>query len=368
MAERCLRTSDLDAVAIGEGELPLQGLIERINAGKPLSDLDGIAFKDGEKIEVHGRRLLIENLDELPFPARDLFPIEKYFAANMPMQAISQSRRTLSVATSRGCPYRCRFCSSTIHWGGRLRVKSVDKVLAEIAHLRETFRVGEIKFEDDNLTFDEKRAKDLFRGMIGRGLALPWNTPNGVAIRHLDDEMLGLMKQSGCYELTLAVESGDPDVLKNIIHKPLDLEEARTAARRIKAHGIETAGYFIVGFPGETRAQIENTLRFAMDLKLDRVYIFMYTPLPGTPLAERAIAEGLVREGFDFEKENNYFLPSIKLPDLSAGELVRMQRKVFWINNLRLLFARPDRFVKKYGHTLVSHPGLALKFFRALAR
>jgi magnesium-protoporphyrin IX monomethyl ester (oxidative) cyclase len=202
--------------------------------------------------------------------------------------------------------------------------------------------------------------------MIERGLVFHWNTPNGIAVRHLDDEMLALMKASGCYELTLAVESGDPEVLKNIIKKPLNLEEAKRAAERIKAHGIETAGYFIVGFPGETRRQIENTLRFALDLRLDRVYIFMFTPLPGTPLAEQALRDGLVREGFDFEQENNYFLPSVKLPDLSWPELIKMQRRAFWRNNLRLLATRPGRFARKYGHTLMSHPGLALKFLRAL--
>jgi anaerobic magnesium-protoporphyrin IX monomethyl ester cyclase len=368
LPEHCLETSELDAVVIGEGELPLAELIDRINRGQDWGGAPALAYKDGGGIKVNSQRQLIPDLDTLPFPAYDLFPIERYFAVNLPMQSISRSRRNLPVATSRGCPYRCRFCSSTIHWGSRYRVRSVDNVLRELALLKEQYRVEEIKFQDDNLTFDQDRAKALFRGMIERGLTFPWNTPNGIAIRHLDDEMIALMKQSGCYELTLAVESGDSDVLKNIIHKPLDLAEAKDAAARIKAHGIETAGYFIIGFPGETRAQIEHTLRFALDLRLDRVYIFMYTPLPGTPLAERAIAEGLVREGFDYEQENNYFQPSVKLPDLGWDELVHMQRRAFWRNNLRLLYTRPDRFIRKYGATLAAHPGLVLKFFRALGQ
>lgn len=368
LPEHCLKSSDLDAVVIGEGELPLQALIERINSGKNLDEIPAAAVKNGQRVSVHSRRELIEDLDQLPFPARDLFPVEKYFEVNLPMQAVSRSRRNLSLATSRGCPYRCRFCSSTIHWGSRLRVRSLERVLEEIAFLKDHYRIGELKFEDDNLTFNEQRAKSLFRGMIERGLQLPWNTPNGIAVRHLDDEMLSLMKESGCYELTLAVESGDPDTLKRIIHKPLDLDEARAAAKRIKAHGIETAGYFIIGFPGETRAQVENTLRFALELRLDRIYIFMFTPLPGTPLAEEAVKQGLVREGFDFEKENNYFLPSVRLPDLSAAELVRLQRRAFWKSNLRLLFTRPDRFARKYGGTLARHPGLVLKFLAAVRR
>lgn len=368
LPERALSTSEADAVVIGEGELPLEGIIGRINEGQSLSGLKGVAFRENGRIAANKKRWLVEDLDSLPLPARDLFPVEQYFKVNLPMQAISRHRRNLSVATSRGCPYRCRFCSSTIHWGSRYRMRSVEKVLEELALIKQRYDVREIKFEDDNLTFDQDRAKALFRGMVERDLTFHWNTPNGIAVRHLDDEMLDLMKQSGCYELTLAVESGDPDVLKNIIKKPLDLGEARAAAARIKAHGIETAGYFIVGFPGETRAQIENTLRLALELRLDRVYIFMYTPLPGTPLAEEALEKGLVREGFDFENENNYFLPSVKLPDLSWEDLVRMQRRAFWKNNLRLLFSRPDRFLKKYGNTLMSHPGLVFKFLRAVRR
>ncbi len=368
LPEHCLSISELDAIVIGEGELPLEAVIERINADCGLDGLPALAYKDNGGIKVNSERWLVDDLDTLPLPARDLFPVEKYFDVNFPMQAISRDRRNLSIATSRGCPYRCRFCSSTVHWGKRYRRRSVERVLEEIATLRETYGVGEIKFEDDNLTFDEKRAKALFRGMVEQGLNLHWNTPNGIAIKHLDDEMLSLMKQSGCYELTLAVESGDPDVLREIINKPLDPAEARRAAARIKDHGIETAGYFIIGFPGETRRQVENTLSLAVELNLDRVYIFMYTPLPGTPLAEEAIRQGMVREDFDFEKENNYFLPSVKMPDLSWEELIKMQRKAFWKSNLRLLVRRPDRFFIKYGNTLRSHPGLVLKFFQALRR
>jgi radical SAM superfamily enzyme YgiQ (UPF0313 family) len=365
-AERCINTSGLDAVVIGEGELPLKNIILRINAGDGLEGLSAVAHRTGAGAEVNSDRLFIEDLDDLPLPARDLFPVEKYFRVNLPMQAISKSRRNISVATSRGCPYKCRFCSSTIHWGGRYRMRSVENVLDEFSALKENYDVREVKFEDDNLTFDRDRAKALFRGMIERGFDFKWNTPNGIAVRHLDDEMLGLMKDSGCYELTLAVESGDPEVLKNIIHKPLDLAEARAAAARIKAHGIETAGYFIIGFPGETRKQVENTLRFAVGMELDRVYIFMYTPLPGTELADKALRKGLVREGFDFEKENNYFLPSVKLDDLSWEEMLRMQRRAFWRSNLRLLYKRPHRFIGKYGHTIVRHPEMVWKFFSAL--
>jgi len=175
-----------------------------------------------------------------------------------------------------------------------------------------------------------------------------------------------LMKRSGCYELTLAVESGDEEVLRNLIKKPLKLEQAREAARRIRDHGIETSGYFIFGFPGETREQIQHTFDFARELKLDRYYFFLWTPLPGTPLARQAEEMGLLEPGFDFESANNYFLPSCRTADLSAQELLRRQRREFWKQNLRLLYRSPWRFLKKYSQPLRTHPEFAVKFFRAL--
>ncbi len=366
LPEHALNTSALDAVVIGEGELPLEAIIRRLDAGGSLAGMPAVASRQNGGLSISTERQMIADLDTLPTPARDLLPIEKYFRLNLPFGSLSRHRRNLPIITSRGCPYHCRFCSSTQHWGNRYRMRGVDHVLDELQMLKEKFGTREIKFQDDNLTLDKDRAKRLFKGMIERGFGFFWNTPNGIAIRHLDDEMLGLMKQSGCYELTLAIESGDPDVLKNIIHKPLDLDEARRAAARIKAHGIETCGFFIIGFPGERRAQMENTLRFAVELELDRSYILMYTPLPGTELGEKAVRDGLVREGFDYETENNYHYPSVKTPDVSFDEMVEMQRRAFRKINFRLLRTRPDRFIRKYANTFITNPGLLVKFFRYL--
>ncbi len=377
MPEHALESTELDAVVIGEGELPFTAMIERINQGKGLEGLPALAYKEngpvcvrpartGREVMVNSRHWMVDDLDSLPVPARDLFPIEKYFKINMPMQIVSRNRRNLPIVTSRGCPYRCRFCSSTIHWGHKYRTRSVEKVLEEMALLKDKYNVKELKFEDDNLTFDRERAKALFKGMIEQGFNFLWNTPNGIAVRHLDDEMLSLMKRSGCYELTLAIESGDPEVLRKIIKKPLDLDEARNAAKRIKKHGIGTAGYFIIGLPGEKKSQVENTVRFARELNLDRLYIFLYTPLPGTPLAEEAIKNGLVREDFDFEKGNHYFLPMVRLPDMSWDELLTLQRRAFLMNNIRLLFTRPHRFLARWGVVMRDHPDIMLKFLRAI--
>ncbi len=368
LPESCMESSVLDFMVLGEGEKPLAGLIERLREQRPFNDLAGVAFRENGKTRVNRELSMVDDLDSLPFPARDLFPVEEYFRINLPMQGLSRHRRNLSVATSRGCPYRCTFCSSTIHWGHTWRKRSAENVLAEMEMLKTRYDLKEVKFEDDNLTGDPKRAKEIFRGMIDRKLDFFWNTPNGISVWTLDEEMLALMKESGCYEITLAIESGDEDVLKNIVKKPLSLDRARQAAAMIKKHGIETSGYFIIGFPGETRRQIENTVNFARSLELDRYYLFLYTPLPGTPLAKKAEEEGLMLPGFDYESANNYFAPSVSTADMTAEELLKIERREFWRLNLAFPFKHPLKFIRKYKNTLMDHPEFILKFFRSLVQ
>lgn len=368
LPERALESTLLDYVVLGEGELPLAAIIDCHNTNRPVSDLSAIAFRSGDKVCVNRGYWMVDNLDDLPLTARDLFPVEKYFKIHLPMQGISKSRRNLSIATSRGCPFQCDFCSSCVHWGGRLRTRSVDKVLDEIEALKADYNIAEIKFEDDNLTHNRDHARRLFSGMIDRGLNLHWNTPNGISVRHLDDDMLDLMKRSGCYELTVAVESGDEYVLKHLIHKPITLDMVRVAVQRIKAHGISTNGYFICGFPGERRENIENTFRFIRELKLDRHYLFMYMPLPGTPLARLAMDKGLLPPDYDYERPESYFTPSIQLSAVPPRDLKKMWRREFMLSNLRLAVTRPGQFIRKYGVALRSHPEFVFKFFQLLFR
>jgi len=368
LAEQCMTTSQLDFIVLAEGELALARLLDALREAGSLEKIPGLAFRADGKVVVNHQAEYIDELDRLPFPARELFPVEDYFRINVPMQALSRSRRNLAIATSRGCPYRCQFCSSTVHWGNRYRARSVEKVLLELSELKDKYRIEEVKFEDDNLTSDKERARRIFRGMIDAGLNLNWNTPNGIAVWTLDEAMLELMKESGCYEITVAVESGDPWVLKNLVKKPVNLEKTREMVEVIKRLGIETNGYFIIGFPGETREQIMNTVNYARSLELDRCYIFIFTPLPGTPLAKMAMNQGKLPADHDFENANNYFLPRLALSEVAPDELLKIHRRAFWSINLALLYKHPLRFLKKYYRSLASHPEFILKFFRALAQ
>ena len=291
----------------------------------------------------------------------NILPMEKYFRINIPMQSVSKRSPNLSFMTSRGCPYRCTFCSSSRHWG-KWRPRGVDDVLDEMGHLIKTYGVRELKFEDDNITFDAERSRKLFNGMIDRGYDLTWNTPNGIGVRTLTEEMITLMKRAGCFEVTLAIESGDPTVLRDIIKKPLNLVEAEMAAKRCNRMGIETTGYFIFGFPGETRDEMWDTYRLAQSLDLDGAYFFIATPLPGTELCEKGMAEGNLDPDLDFtaiEFNKGHF----NTPEWSAKDVEQMTGTFYLRFMLTALRRHPLRFFKNYGRVIISRPWYVVVHF-----
>jgi len=368
LAEQCLATTQLDYIILAEGELAFARLLDALNGRGAISEIPGLAFRANGQIRVHREPVFLDDLSKLPFPARELFDIEGYFKINIPMQTLSLSPRCLAVSSSRGCPYRCGFCSSTYHWGLRYRTRPADQVLAELEDLKARYQIGEIKWEDDNITGNKERARRIFSGMVDRKLNLHWNTPNGIAIYTLDRDMLALMKESGCYEITVAVESGDPGVLKNLIKKPVDLRRTAEMIQVAKQLGLGTNGYFIIGFPGETREQIMHTVDYARSLELDRMYIFMYTPLPGSPFAGLLLEQGKLPSDYDFEAPANYFKSALQFSEVPPEELLKIHRAAFWSVNLAFLYKHPLRSFKKYWRTFANHPAFLFKFFRSLGQ
>lgn len=355
LPEECLRHPSIDFIVRGEGETVLPRLFAALNAGTDYSAFPGIAFRDAGGMRINSFSEPAADVDKLPFPERAAFPLEKYFRINLPMGLVYRRAPVINMITSRGCIYNCAFCSSCRFWGNRFRPRSVESVLAEMEYLKRTLGVREIKFFDDNLTCDPRRAKAIFRGMIERGFDFTWNTPNGIDLRTLDEEMIVLMKQSGCYELTLAIESGDESVRKTIINKPLDSETIIRATRLIQRHGIDTYGFFIIGFPGETRRQIGQTFRFIETLRLDRISLFIANPLPGTRLSEICRELGYpAPSGAD--QCLDYFHACFETKEFSRRYLEKARRDFYWKYNLSLLLRNPFKFFRKYSIFLCVRP------------
>jgi len=301
MAEpvKSLSCSCLDYVILGEGEDSLFNLMEYLNERYKIEDIDGIAYRRNGDVVVQQKQHFILDLDSLPYPARDLLHIEKYY--KFPAHGDKITERYASLLSSRGCIANCIFCSVRNLWGKDFRMRSASNVLDEITLLTEKYEIKEIHFEDDNLTANKKRAYEIFNGIIERNLNIYWCLANGIALYTLNEDLLEVMKKSGCYSLGLAIESGSQEVLNKIIKKPLNLKKVKPLIKKIKELQIRTSAFFIIGFPGETKEQIYQTLNFASEIEVNYVVFYIATPFPGTQLYEIALRENvLISDNFDF--------------------------------------------------------------------
>lgn len=360
LAEECLRNQDLDFIVLGEGEYTFRELLKRIKNGKDFTGIDGLAFKENGNIRIAPKTKYIEQLDELPYPARELLPMDKYHRLNIPHGAVAKSKMNTSLITSRGCRAKCIFCSSAKFWGNRYRLRSAENVLNEVEHLVKDYGIKEIHFEDDNLTLDKERARQIFQGLIDRRLNILWNAPNGIAMWTLDDGLLELMKRSGCYEFTMGIESGDQQTLSKIIKKPLNLKKVESLVKTMKRLKIRTHSFFIVGFPGETKAQMRNTFNLAKKLRLQFAEFFIAYPLPGTRLYEICKEKGYLKKGFSFT-EVEFLNPTINTPEFSAEEVWKLVSREYLLYNLGLLLRNPIRFFIRYGRIIFTRPVLSAR-------
>jgi len=352
--------SSIDFIVMGEGEDTFHQLLLDINSQKEYDQLNGLAFRNNGAYQINPKTKYIKNLDELPYPAFDLFPLDFYEKKSIPFSVTSRSKKTIPILTSRGCSAQCVFCASKNYWGKRYRMRTAENVLDEIEYVVKKYGSREIQFIDDNLTLDKRRAHKIFQGLIDRHINIHWNTPNGIAVWTLDEQMLELMKASGCYELTVAFESGDQEVINKIIKKPLDLEYAKKMVNKMKDLDIQVHSFFISGFPGETKKQIKRSFAFAKTMDLDSAWFFVANPTPGSELYEICKNEGYINDDFSFENIE-YSLSHIKSKEFTPREMEKLIITQFNNYNLGQMIKHPIRFFKKYFGVIISHPIMSLR-------
>ncbi len=324
----CLMDSNVDCIVIGEGEETFLDVVNKISNNHDPLDSDGVACRNEECIPVINQpRERIKNLDSIPFPARHLIDLEKYIKINKSQGGQKRYRYT-TVITSRGCPNNCVFCSVKVVWGRGWRARSPENVVEELEELKNKYKINEIHFEDDNISLNKKRMNRLCDLMIEKDLNMTWTTPNGIAVHTLDKGLLIKMKKSGCHQLNFGIESGNEYVLNSIIRKNLRLARAREVIAWTKEVGIWAHGFFVIGFPGETRKMIRNTLDFAKTSNLDSAFFTIATPYPGTELFDILVSMGK-------KIDRNSFL-KLRSMDCAVGtdvfapeELVELQKAVY---------------------------------------
>jgi len=301
--EACLTEADVDFVVVGEPENTISELVDSLGTGKPdFKGINGLGFKENGDSTLTGKRAFIENLDSLPFPARHLLPMKVYNEAvkENPLRGEISKPWTI-VTTTRGCPYSCVFCSVCILWGRTWRARSPKNVVDELEHVVKNYGVKQVDFYDENMTLDKKRMSDICDQIVERGLHIEWFTPNGVRADTLDEELLRKMKQAGCKKIRVAPESGVQRIVNEVICKNLDLKKVEQAVVLCKKVGIKVGCFFVLGLIGETKTDIEETIRFAYKLRrlgADSLIFSIAMPLYGTALYEQAKEGGYLREGF----------------------------------------------------------------------
>jgi len=323
--KECLANPNVDFVVIGEPENTILELANALEKEAPdFNGIRGIGFvQDGVPV-ITSPRPPLEDLDSLPFPARHLLPMEEYFAAvkENPLRGEIYKPWT-EILTSRGCPYNCVFCTHHIVWGRKWRGRSPENVVDEIEQVVKTYHVKQVDFLDDNMTLDRKRMEDICDLIIKRGLRIEWFTPNGVRADTLDERLLTKMKKSGCKKIRVAPESGVQRVVDQIIKKNLDLKSVERAVVLCKKVGIKVGCFFVIGLIGETKEEINETIKFAYRLRQLGAESFVFsiaTPIQGTELYEQAKRGGFLRDCFS-DEALAAAEPLIETPEFTANEL-----------------------------------------------
>lgn len=362
-----IRQPQVDMVVRGEGEGPwleISGLVESYLRDQPsfstqaLMDpardlfraVKGLSYKTADgQLHRNPDGPVIADLDSLPWPAYHLFKMDRYTNLQPATDAIP-GERSFSIMTSRGCPYRCTFCSQSImpiKW----RARSPENVIAEWRHLVHDLGALEIGVLDDSANIRRNRLLQLADDLVANQLNhVPWIFVNGIRANLADYELLVKLKQAGLKRTAFGVETGDEQMIIKI-DKHVDHDTIRQAFKNAKAAGIETIGFFIIGLPGDTRQTMQKTIDFAIELDPMIANFSMMTPYPGTIVYEQVKKDGrfLMQDWEDyvfFDTKARY-----EMGDLTAALveemyqrayrqfywrpkyiLRAMQRKEFWLN------------------------------------
>lgn len=293
--EYCLTSGSADYVVIGEGEETALNLLESIKAGKPVSQIEGIAFNNSNKVIVNPKISFINDLDSIPFPAYELIDIEGY-KHKCAKDRISQLKGIyFSLLTSRSCPNQCTYCNMHLAHGKKWRYRSSENVLSEIEHLIKTYQVNQFAIVDDNFSFSRQRTIEILKGIIERRLAIKFITPNGLSIKTLDDEVIKLLKDAGALEIAIAVESGSEYIRNEVYKKRLSTDKIIEVVNSCKRHRLPCKAFFMVGAPEDTDATVRDSIELMKRLKIP-AYINITTPYKGTRLYDYYISKGMIDE------------------------------------------------------------------------
>lgn len=305
----------VDVIVRGEGEQTLLELAQNAGNTKALDTIQGITFrKNGEAVR-NPDRPYIENLDDLPRPAFKHFDLEKYRLFG---------RKMLPIITSRGCPSQCAFCTTSRIFGRPFRARSPKNVVDELEWMRDEHGADAFSFYDDTFTLDRNRAIQICEDIKNRKLGIPWDCQTRVST--VSEEMLKIMRDANCQQVFFGVESGCQTIL-DAVHKGTSVEQNKQAIKLAKEAGLFVAVSVMVGYPGETREMLEQTIDLLRQTEPDDAYICVATPYPGTELRNIIEEKGWYISN-DWKKYDTT-IPVFENPNLSEADVNKIRSKFY---------------------------------------
>lgn len=286
MPELIVQWPSIDAAVKGEGEHALCAIVKNHAARKSLDGIPGVLTRQNAGPS-YFPPLEVEDLDALPVPDRALLlDAEKYSSEDLGL-----------IMTSRGCPYKCAYCSNFTR---KVRYRSVEKVIEEIRQVSTTYGTRQFLIKDDSFTLKKLRVKEFSQALLDNAINIYWECTTRLDL--IDDDLLSSMKKSGCNRVAVGIESGDDKILE-LINKKLNKEQIREKVQVLKRSGIFWTGYFLIGMPIETKESVYDTLKFMKELDPPYAAVGVYKPYPGTKLYEKAKSLDLITHDVD----NDYF-------------------------------------------------------------
>ena len=339
----------IDYAVVGEGEKILYNLVVALKKNKSVNRIKGIAFiNKNKKFIRNSPEKLIENLDELPFPARDLLPIELYKPGSE-FDLGFNGMEYGEVISSRGCPNKCVYCSSAHFWK-IIRMRSVENVMEEIKQLKES-GVRHISFLDDTFTISEAFIINICERI--KPLNLKWDCY--VRVNNITEKMVKSMKESGCIGVRIGFESGNDEILRKI-KKNTSIEQARNAMKLFKKYDLKTMGFFMIGLTEDNEKTIEETINFAIELNPYFASFAITTPFPGTEMFEEYLKRGWM------PKDLNLHNLELHSSDLTRTETLNPQQVIKYYNKAQKKFYLRPRYWGSISVYLAKHPREIIKY------
>jgi len=329
-----LENAGMDAVVLGEGEAASVELAAAVESGSDWRSVAGLAFRDDTGSTAFSRpRPLLENLDDLPWPARDLFPLEKYVVS---LDHRGKHERHLEIVASRGCPHGCVYCYHI--YGRTIRRRSPASIVSEAVHIVEKYGIEYTGFPDDLFTSDKAFVLETCALLKERLPGIRWSCIGRAS--SVDREMLRAMREAGCDWISYGIESGSPEMLRRM-KRTVTPEQCLSAIRMTREEGITPEGSFMIGMFGETRDTVAETVEFCRKADITAPMLFV-TPYPGTPLFTEAEAKGLIPdlEAYVLSLEAADRL-LVNLTDMEDSELERLRAWAMGKVGRNYLFRKP---------------------------